>query len=65
MDVCHYYLSSVFFARSLSSVSHSDAVSFSAIFVWCAFQTGNSLQVHRLSSSPRPASIDMKFLTSV
>ena len=25
---------------------HSDVVSFSAIFVWCAFQTGNSVQVH-------------------
>ena len=31
--------------------SHSDVVSFSAVFVWCAFQTGNTLQV-RLSSLP-------------
>lgn len=27
---------------------HSDAISFSAIFVWCGFQTGNTVQVRRL-----------------
>ena len=29
----------------VSSFFFSDAVTFSAIFVWCAFQTGNSVQV--------------------
>ena len=29
----------------------SDAISFSAVFVWCAFQTGNTLQVRLLLSS--------------
>jgi hypothetical protein len=36
----------------LSISSHSSAVSFSAVFVWCAFQTGNSLQVRPLSPAP-------------
>ena len=33
----------------------SDSISFSAIFVWCGFQTGNTVQVceHRLLSSLR------------
>ena len=61
MDVCRYYLSSVFPARSLSSVSHSDAVSFSAIFVWCAFQTGNALQVHPLFLAHARRLLTVKF----
>ena len=35
-----------------SPADHSDAVSFSAVFVWCAFQTGNSVQVRLFSGSP-------------
>ena len=48
MDVRRSQSYSFLLSRLLSPQSHSDAVSFSAIFVWCAFQTGNSLQVHRL-----------------
>jgi hypothetical protein len=66
MDVRYSYPSSFFFARQLNSVSHSDAVLFSAIFVWCTFQTGNSLQVlHRpllqRLSSVRPAQFFIDF----
>jgi hypothetical protein len=54
MDVCRSCPSSFCFSRSLSSILHSGAVSFSAIFVWCAFQTGNAVQVHHRSSFTRP-----------
>jgi hypothetical protein len=32
---------------------YSDAIGFSAIFVWCGFQTGNSVQVTSLCSQPQ------------
>lgn len=31
---------------------HSDAISFSAVFVWCGFQTGNTVQVRTPSKLP-------------
>ena len=62
MDVCRSCPSSFCFSRSLSPILHSDAVSFSAVFVWCAFQTGNSLQVHPpVLSHTRRASVNHNF----
>ncbi len=54
VDVRRSSLVSTLLSRSLSLVSsHSDAVCFSAIFVWCAFQTGNSVQVCPSPPTPR------------
>ena len=45
---------SFFFYRAIADACNSDAICFSAIFVWCGFQTGNSLQVTSFFPSPLP-----------
>ena len=44
-DRLHVCLASKSRARILISILLSDVISFSAIFVWCGFQTGNFAQV--------------------
>ncbi len=58
------YLPHAVILQARANVHHSDSISFTAIFVWCGFQTGNSVQLAlalaRLFSGP-PGQRDTSF----